>query len=273
MMNSSRHSDHLYGFAFSEIGSAHIAMGNNQCEDSSLFQLLRSPKGKRYALLITADGVGSCRYAKEASNEVVEAAGSMIIQEIKEGFLPDRSMMKRAMETAEKSLICASERLKTPNTNELGTTLDIVLLDENGKVLLVHNGDGSIILLHRSGAIETTAKMNAPNGAVYTVDWLNAKNEHAWFIHESHNIACVISATDGVYDYMTYAGIGLNTNFFEKTRLLDTWKTKAQLNKRAEQLIRNMCKSQLRITNDDMTLAIAGFSRSTSIAAKRAGIQ
>ena len=273
-MKGNKTKNRISGCSFSLQGLDHIIMGNRPCEDSSFSQRFRCKKEHEYVLIGIADGVGSCRCSRIASNRVIEVVHHQIVREIKAGITPDCIMIERAMQAAHDALISTAEELNLPNTDELGTTLDIVLMDENGKAFIGHNGDGGIIILHRTGAIESTAKMNTPSGAVYTVDWESKDKKHAWAIHVTHNVAAIFVATDGIYDYLTDSGSGFRPEFLRQNHFLESWKKQSRLRRTASRLMHKMIQRtpSVLVTGDDITLAMAGFPGWIEPAAKKAGI-
>lgn len=253
------------GFAITVQGLSHIAR-KIPCQDASRLIHVKGPRGK-YLLAVTADGVGSCKFAKQASRCVVDSAAAFVQRRLARGERPSRKMLRGAMAFALNSLEKLAAELQQNSLDALGTTLDICLLDERSRAYVAHNGDGGMLFLGKKGTFDVTGKMNTLCGGVYTLDWQGKQGERAWAFHVRKNVAAVVMCTDGVFDALTEHGRMLHGEWFVRNQVFRAWNTKRQLHKHAERIRRSL--TERRLTRDDITFVLLGFPKDMEAAARQ----
>ncbi len=144
-----------------------------------------------------ADGVGSCRFAREASS-IAMSAFRQVMEESSLDASDERgllSALKNAFKAAKESIERYSEDNRLP-VSEFETTLTALIYDGHS-IYYGHSGDGGIIALLDTGEyVSITRVQKGLDGeSVITL----SQDEH-WFFGSYRNVASVLLATDGVYN-------------------------------------------------------------------------
>ena len=182
----------IFTYGFSTVGSSHIKTGT-VCQDAN--KAIKLDNGIVVAAI--ADGVGSCQFSDVASSIAVEIALRVCSDEIGANENCDLIMIiEKAFTQAEREIDNHSLALNHLIT-DYDTTLSLAIYDGK-RITYGHCGDGGIIGLTSDGDY---LKITSPQRAegLYVVPLRAGKD--AWvFGTVEEELACVLLATDGIYD-------------------------------------------------------------------------
>ncbi|MFA7031513.1 MAG: protein phosphatase 2C domain-containing protein [Candidatus Methanomethylophilaceae archaeon] len=182
----------LYTYGGSFQGRSHIER-KVVCQDSSINKIVEI-NGRKYAVLIAADGVGSAKHAEDGSRTAAEVCFDLIqnSKQLNEITLLD------AYTAAFDAVTQLSNKEGNP-INDYDTTLSVALLSEDGVLIYGHSGDGGIVGIKESGEyVAITKPQKGPDGQS-VIPLRFGKDRWEFGTYDGH-LSSVMVMTDGVLD-------------------------------------------------------------------------
>lgn len=180
-------------YQYEKRGKSHVNL-NIECQD---YHKCIISEDNNTTITAVADGVGSCKFAKEGAQIAVNTAieicrNHLPIEKNPEDF---KAVIRMAMIVAEKEIIVSAKK-KNESPIEFATTLMVVIGVDNA-FYYGFCGDGGIIA-YKNGSVEkiTTPQKGEDGETVITLLSGSATMKFG----SVENAASLLIATDGVYD-------------------------------------------------------------------------
>ena len=201
-------------FGVTKCGKGHEEI-NIECQD---FSRWGASDDGRMAIVVVADGVGSCKEAKRGAETAGNDAFEFLSNNMPVVNNPDdfEALIRVAMIRAQKAINKVAKEEGNTSFDYCTTLMAAVAFDN-----VVHygfSGDGGIVALQNGDFKSITTPQKGPDGV--SVITLLSGSEH-WEFGKIDDAEAVMIATDGVTDYFSHDDTSILLKIREKPVISD----------------------------------------------------